>query len=221
MSSVESTPAPSPADRWVWAALVVAVAGSAGSLFLSLGLGLRACPLCFYQRAFMLAAVVVLCTGKIVGGRAGQVCLVALALAVAGLGVALFHVGLEVRGALECPTGVLGLGTAPQQSLAGFVVLTAVLVVGSLAGQTGSVPWRPLAAAVALGVTVAGLSLVANPPMPERPKRPYEAPPDICRPPFVAQAGVFGPAADLRATPWTSWHTNPSSGWPASAASCC
>src|SRR5438876_8199332 len=35
-------------SAWAWAALAVAVAGLAGSLFLSLGMNLKACPLCFY-----------------------------------------------------------------------------------------------------------------------------------------------------------------------------
>jgi hypothetical protein len=37
-----------------------------------------------------------------------------LPLAVAGLGVALFHEYLELTGKLECPSGVMGVGTAPR-----------------------------------------------------------------------------------------------------------
>jgi hypothetical protein len=37
------------AGGWTWAALVVALAGLSGSLFLSLGMSYKACPLCFYQ----------------------------------------------------------------------------------------------------------------------------------------------------------------------------
>src|SRR5438093_13276732 len=82
-----------------WAALAVAVAGLAGSLFLSLGMNLKACPLCFYQRTFMMSLVAVLGVGLLAGAaRPGRLALLALPLAVAGLGVALFHVSLELRG---------------------------------------------------------------------------------------------------------------------------
>jgi hypothetical protein len=36
------------ASAWVWAALVVALAGLAGSLWLSLAMNFKACALCFY-----------------------------------------------------------------------------------------------------------------------------------------------------------------------------
>ena len=40
-------------------------ASVAGSLYLSLGLGLIACPLCFYQRTFAFAVLGVLILGRI------------------------------------------------------------------------------------------------------------------------------------------------------------
>src|SRR5262245_2466312 len=108
---------PSP-SIWTWAALVVSAAALAGSLFLSLGMSLKACPLCFYQRTFAMSLVGVLGIGLLTGaGRGARLALLALPLAAAGLGVALFHVSLEVAGTLECPLGILGIGTAPQQSL--------------------------------------------------------------------------------------------------------
>ncbi len=79
-----------------WAALVVAVAGLSGSLFLSLGMHLKACPLCFYQRTFMMSLAAVLGMGLLLGvARLG---LLTLPLAVAGLGIALLHVSLEIGG---------------------------------------------------------------------------------------------------------------------------
>src|SRR4051795_13328130 len=102
-----STDAFSPRGRasiWVQTALVLAVAGLAGSLLLSLGMGLKACPLCFYQRTFMMSIVAVLGMGLLASvSRLGLLC---LPLAVAGLGVALFHVSLETTGKLECPKGI-------------------------------------------------------------------------------------------------------------------
>src|SRR5436190_1735483 len=109
------SPAPS---LLIWAALLVALAGLAGSLFLSLGMNLKACPLCFYQRTFAMSVVAVLGMGLFTGGRSGRLGLLTLPLAVAGLGVAVFHVYLETAGKLECPQGLLGWGSAPRQSLA-------------------------------------------------------------------------------------------------------
>src|SRR5437588_24591 len=80
------------ADLLVRSALAVAVLGTVGSLLLSLGLGLKACPLCFYQRTFMMSVMAVLGMGLVLGSeRPGRLCLLALPLAVAGLGVAMFH----------------------------------------------------------------------------------------------------------------------------------
>ena len=76
---------------------------------------------------------------------------------------------------------MLGLGTAPQQSLAVFAVLTVLLTAGAVRG-VGVGPW--IAGAVVLGVLLAIASCVANPPAPSAPSRAYEAPPDVCRPPF-------------------------------------
>jgi disulfide bond formation protein DsbB len=172
---------------WVWLALVVAVMGVAGSLFLSLGMNLRACPLCFYQRAFMMGLVGVLALGTLTGAAAaGRLSLLALPLAVAGLGVAVFHVSLEVNGKLECPTGILGLGTAPQQSLAMFVLVTLLLAADVLrAGSAAAGMWA--AAAALLGVCLAVGSSISNPPIPGAPAQPYTAAPEVCRPPYRPQ----------------------------------
>src|SRR5260370_28182029 len=53
----------------------------------------------------------------------------ALPLVVAGFGVAAFHVFLELTRKLECPSGVMGVGTVPQQSLA---VQTVILILVSV-----------------------------------------------------------------------------------------
>jgi disulfide bond formation protein DsbB len=167
---------------WSWAALAVALAGLAGSLYLSLGMDLKACPLCFYQRAFVMSVVAVLGMGLLAGAaRPGRLALLALPLAVAGLGVALFHVSLELRGKLECPAGVFALGTAPQQSLAVFVALTALLAADALRRPRAA---GAAAAAVVLGGLLAVGSCVANPPPPAAPTKPYDTPPEVCRPPY-------------------------------------
>ena len=182
---------PAAAGVWPWAALLVALVGLGGSLFLSLGLHLKACPLCFYQRTFVMSLVAVLGMGLLAGAaRPGRLALLALPLAVAGLGVALFHVSLELRGKLECPAGVFGLGTAPQQSLAVFAVLTVLLAADALR--------RPRAAGAAVAAVILGGLLavgpcIANPPPPAAPTKPYDHPPEVCRPPYQPPPGAAHP----------------------------
>src|SRR6202011_4477973 len=105
-------------------ALLVALVALAGSLWLSVGMSLKACPLCFYQRTFVMSVVAVLGIGVLTGARhRGVLNLLALPLTVAGVGVAVFHEYLEQTGKLECPAGIMGIGTAPQQSLTVLAVL--------------------------------------------------------------------------------------------------
>jgi disulfide bond formation protein DsbB len=171
-----------------WVALGVALVGASGSLYLSLGMGLHACALCFYQRAFVLAALGALATGLAAGvGRGGGLSLLVSPIALGGLGVATFHVKLELDGTLECPAGVWGLGTAPQQSLAVFLALTLVLVVDFVrpsAAPNGS-SLGALALAGGLGAAVAFGSLYANPPLSDSPSKPPDGPPKVCRRPYV------------------------------------
>ena len=167
---------------WVWLAFLCGVAALAGSLGLSYGMGLKACPLCFYQRTFVMSLVAVLCIGLLTpAGRGANLAWLALPLAVAGLGVAGFHVFLELSGKLECPTGVFGLGTAPQQSLAMFLLFTGLLV-GDLVRNPSCV--MAIGSTVLIGALLALASTTSNPPMPTPPQQPYAQPPEICRPPY-------------------------------------
>jgi disulfide bond formation protein DsbB len=172
----------------VWPCLLVALVALTGSLWLSVGMGLKACPLCIYQRTFVMGVVAVLGIGVLTGQRhRGVLNLLALPLAVAGFGVAAFHVFLELTGKLECPAGVMGVGTSPQQSLAVLTVLLVLVAVGVVrSGKVGD--FHPLAAlaAVVLGVLLAWGAVASAPPMPPAPTKAYEAPLDICRPPFRA-----------------------------------
>lgn len=164
---------------WALVAIAISVAGTLGSLYLSMGLGLKACPLCFYQRTFMMSVVAVLCVGIIAErSRADLLCLLGLPLALAGLCLAGFHEYLVLIDKLECPSGILGLGTAPEQSLAVFVALSGVLAAGSLRNVAAIV------ASVALGIALAVGCVFSAPPMPPTPTKPYEQPLEICRPPF-------------------------------------
>ncbi len=164
---------------WAQIALAIAAIGTVGSLYLSLGLGLKACPLCFYQRTFMMSVLAVLGVGWLVERSRGDfLCLLCFPLGVAGLGVAGFHEYLVVAGKLECPGGILGLGTAPFQSLAVFVVLAVVMAAGSMKN------WGAIAGSAVLGLALAWSSVASAPPLPPVPAKPYETPIETCRPPF-------------------------------------
>jgi disulfide bond formation protein DsbB len=156
------------------AALVVA-----GSLHLSLGMGLKACPLCLYQRGFVIAALGSLLVGAVAGGR-GFALLGALPAVVAALAVGGYHIYLEAAGKLECPKGILGLGTAPQQAFVAELALALALLAEAL-------PRRPLVAllAVALGGAGAFAAIAAAPPGKPKPTAPYSVALDECRPPFA------------------------------------
>ena len=178
------------ATTFAWLAVTLALVGTLGSLLLSWGLGLKACPLCFYQRSFVMAAFAILGLGWFVERtRPGLICLLSVPLAWAGLGVAAFHEYLVLTNVLECPQALLGIGTAPAQSLAMFVVLAAVTTLGAWCGRTES-PRQgtgTLIGAVILGAVMAAACVKSSPPLPPVPKQPYDPvkqPLDMCRPPF-------------------------------------
>jgi disulfide bond formation protein DsbB len=161
--------------HWNLLALAVALTAVGGSLWLSLGMGLRACPLCFYQRAFMMGAAAALLMALLTETRSSaSVSLLALPMAAAGLGVAGYHVYLELAGKLECPAGLCGVGTAPQQSLAAFGLLFLLLV---FAGHR-----RPaMVIALVLGAFMA-VGCVVSIHAVQLPADAFEGPPTICRP---------------------------------------
>ena len=174
---------------WMTVALAVAAVGAVGSLWLSMGMGLKACPLCLYQRAFILATVGVLTVGLFAESRhTGLVNALALPAATGGFGVAAFHEYLELTGKLECPAGVLGWGTAPQQSLVVFGVLVMVLLIPLLWRHRTSSP-ALAALGLVLGLLFALGTVQSAPPMPAPPDSPYEHPLDMCRPPYRALSG--------------------------------
>jgi len=164
---------------WFIVPLVLALAGTWGSLYLSIGMELKACPLCFYQRTFVMSVLAVLVMGWLADRtQGGLFCLLCIPLTVGGLGVAVFHEYLVVTEKLECPKGLLGLGTAPAQSLAFFVALTATI---TWSART-RLAWLP--GGVLLGLVLAWACVASAPPMPGAPAEPYMQPADTCRPPY-------------------------------------
>ncbi len=188
--SPASSDTPTSGLAWMLLGILVALISLWGSLYLSLGLGLKACPLCLYQRTFVMGALGVLGIGWLAGaGRSGILGMLALPCAVGGLGVALFHEYLEQAGKLECPAGVLGLGTAPQQSLAALLLLSVTLTGLSFAGRDkGGMYLVSTGAAIILGALFAVAAVRSAPPMPDPPLKPYQQSPDVCRPPYRPQA---------------------------------
>lgn len=173
---------------WMWNVLVLILASvaSAGSLYLSIGLGLKACPLCFYQRSFAIAALLVQATLIALDGlRSPRACVTALPLLIAGLSVAAFHVYLVQTGKLECPLALFGWGDGPVQSYVVFVAS----VIACLTGAWQSAIRQRLAftiAGIVVGASAAAACIASAPPLPPAPDQPYDAakPFDICRPPY-------------------------------------
>jgi len=171
-------------------AFLASIVAVTGSLYLSLVMKLVACPLCFYQRTFAIAACAVLTVGLLTGmGRAVPLSLLALPLALGGLGVSGFHVYLEATGKLECPKGIWDLGSAPQQALGALVLLTLLLLLDA-ASRVGTVRFGGFAfvLGLALGGAAAYGCVISAPAIKPRDK-PYDAekePFNICRPPYDA-----------------------------------
>src|SRR6516164_1775475 len=130
-------------NSFTWAAFFVALLALTGSLLLTWHMNLKACPLCLYQRVFVMGIVGLMGVGLCVGGlRPGLLSLLALPLASGGLAVAAFHVYLVQNGTLECPHGLFGLGLAPEQSLVILALLTALLLTDVIrSGSAGGFSW--------------------------------------------------------------------------------
>lgn len=118
----------------VLAALVAATA-TAGSLYLSFGLGLVPCELCWYQRILMYPLVVVL--GVAAVERRAEVWRTVLPLSVLGTGLAAYHSYLQATtvscgfagdcAAILWRAPVVGL-TVPNLSFAAFALVSGLLV---------------------------------------------------------------------------------------------
>jgi disulfide bond formation protein DsbB len=155
------------ATRAELVALAVALVAAGGSIYLSVGMGLRACPLCFYQRTFVMAVVGVLAIGLIVRNslKPGVLGVLCLPAALGGLGVAGWHVFLEAGGKMECPAGIAGVGTAPQQSLAIHVLLAGTLLWG-IFKQAEIGRMVPTVVGAAVGAGFAYAAVISSPPPP-------------------------------------------------------
>jgi disulfide bond formation protein DsbB len=112
------------------AGALLALVATAGSLYLSEGLGLVPCELCWYQRILMYPLVAVF--GVALVERRPGVSRTVLPLSTLGTVLAAYHSWLQVAGGGRCAFGgcatvqlrVVGL-TIPNLSLAAFALVTA------------------------------------------------------------------------------------------------
>jgi disulfide bond formation protein DsbB len=123
----------------LYAAWVVALLATVGSLFFSEVMGLPPCVLCWYQRVAMYPLVLIIATGIIARDR--RVRAYALPLALAGLAVAVYHnllyYGVIPETLTPCSEGAscterqiewFGFVTIPLMGLASFVAVALCLL---------------------------------------------------------------------------------------------
>jgi hypothetical protein len=171
-SSAQMAPPPDLKILWPRLALFVSVVGVVGSLYLSLQMELKACPLCFYQRAFIMSVAAILGFGMYLPDvPKAALTPLAMAPAMAGAVVANTHVLLVVNGILECPMGVTGFIAAPGESLIVYVVLMILLLVDLFHNKRYVMPGL---GALLAGYILASASIRATPPVPD-PTGPYPA----------------------------------------------
>jgi len=118
-----------------YAAWVIALLSTVGSLFFSEVMGLPPCVLCWYQRVAMYPLVLIIATGIV--ARDGRMRAYALPFCVAGLALSVYHnllyYGVIPETLTPCSEGAscterqiewLGFITIPLMGLASFVGLT-------------------------------------------------------------------------------------------------
>jgi len=188
-----------PTRFWTWVALVLSGAASAVSVYLSVGMDLVACPLCFYQRAFVMGVFGVLAMAVLSGAQSRVApAVLAMPAALAGLFIAGYHTYLVASGKLECPDGLFNLGAVPYQSFAIFILIVLalardtgafVLQKEAATGQSLPPPGRILAVAVG-PLVLAGLfafGCIRGTPPPLIPSTDYHPGPiKTCRVPYKA-----------------------------------
>ena len=119
-------------------AALVALVATAGSLALSLGLGLVPCRLCWYQRILMYPLVVVL--GAAAVERRVAVAWTALPLVGLGAAIAAYHSWLQVT-QTTCGIGAVSCAQV-QYRVAGLTVPNLSLAAFCLVGVTVALAWR-------------------------------------------------------------------------------
>lgn len=83
------------------------------------------------------------------------------------------------------------MGSAPQQNLAAFLVVTGLMGVALARSSKGTAWLITSLGAVALGILSSGAAIKSSSPLPQTPSEPYTTPLDGCRPFFnrISQKG--------------------------------
>ena len=123
--------------RWLAAGTIIAAVATGGSLWLSFGLGLIPCELCWYQRVLMYPLVVILGVATI--ERRPLVYRTALPLSVGGVLLAAYHSWIQYASVpTSCSFGEISCGAVqyrigglavPNLSLIAFLMISAILFV--------------------------------------------------------------------------------------------
>lgn len=135
-------------SRAVEVGLAMALAGTIGSLWYSNVIGYEPCDLCWVQRIFLYPQVLLLGVALVKRDR-GAVDY-ALALSLAGLAVAAYHVSLQVglTPLLPCSVGAVSCGklfflaygyvTIPVMSLTAFALQTLVMLAAKVVNRNNT-----------------------------------------------------------------------------------
>lgn len=126
-------------DIWAYAAWLIALLATVGSLFFSEVMNLPPCVLCWYQRIAMYPLVLVIGVGIVLRDR--RLKYYALPLSLSGLAVAIYHnllyYGFIPDSITPCTQGIsctsvqiewLGFITIPLMSLAAFTIVNLCLL---------------------------------------------------------------------------------------------
>jgi disulfide bond formation protein DsbB len=128
-----------PNEYLIYAAWVISLVATVGSLFFSEVMELPPCVLCWYQRIAMYPLVIVIGAGILMRDR--RLKYYALPLALIGLAISVYHnllyYGIVPESITPCTLGIsctsrqiewLGFITIPLMALAAFVLISACLL---------------------------------------------------------------------------------------------
>ena len=123
--------------QFAYVAWIVALTGALGSLFFGEVMKLPPCTLCWYQRICLFPLVAVMAVG--ISLRDRKLGVYAAPLVLAGLGIALYHNGVQLGWIPETLTPCTGTSSCgeKQLELLGFITIpmlsaSAFAVIGSL-----------------------------------------------------------------------------------------
>lgn len=123
--------------QFAYAAWIVALTGALGSLFFGEVMKLPPCTLCWYQRICLFPLVAVMAVG--ISLRDRKLGAYAAPLVLAGLGIALYHNGVQLGWIPETLTPCTGTSSCGEKQLElfGFITIpmlsaSAFAVIGSL-----------------------------------------------------------------------------------------